>query len=485
MSKLYKFLSLSCIALSVVSCTQHSTKEPFVLKYNKKIPVSVAREDLNALKQILEEAQTSLYMYTSPEKLDSVFQSVNTFPEDSVSYLDFVRRIARYQNTIACGHSGWGHPKAYKTYRKEHMRFFPFNIKIQDQKYYINDADIAHKFDINGAEILRINGISVEEVSNRLRQHMVKDGFSNPYGVKEIEIYFRMAYSNFIDNPETFTLTLNTSSEPTKKMVIQALSLSKIDSLHQSNKPVNTHKKALDLKITSDNIGILDINSFRNGYIEHFGQTFVPYIDSVFQVLDEQHIQSLVIDLRGNTGGWTANGKHLFSYFIEEPMEYMQKVEVKKHEQYSFDSLIVSPPGYMDTFDLVLNANGLYEWKNYPSLKAIPHKHHRYKGKVYIMVDEMSRSCSAVFSALMQDHTEATLVGKETGASKCGSSAMVMAITLPNTKIPVHFSTARYYTNVKYTNNCRGIIPDIKTSHETDSEEELNALLYMIKEKHG
>lgn len=485
---LHVFIKLNLFALLVVTlsgCGQ-PPKQRFTLDYNKRIPNAIAKQDLQALKSILEEAQTSLYNYTTPEELDSVFFSVTAFKSDSVEYLDLIRRITRLQNTIACGHSGWGHPKSYKEYRKTKMVFFPLNIEIKNQNYYIKDQYSPFSYSLNGAEIKSINQIPVSQISQQLKQHMVRDGNSDPDGIEEVQQYFKMAYSNFIDNPDAFQLDI-VYKGISKTISIDALPLSEIDSLHLQSHPTTVKRipqLALNLKLYDNlNVGLFKINSFNNEYIEHFGQDFTIYTDSVFQILQSKKVETLIIDLRGNTGGWTANGKHLFSYFIDKPMEYIQKVEVKKYENYSFDSLVVSPPGYLDTFNLVLNTSGLYEWKNYPSLNVTPNNKNNYTGEVYILIDEMSRSCSAVFSALMQDYTNAYFLGQETGASKCGTSGMVMAIELPNTRIPVHFSTAKYYPNVKDHTNCRGVRPDIDLSQNQVSENpDINLVLNILKE---
>ena len=186
-----KIVSIFLIIFGCIACSHKDNLAEFKLDYNKRIPSEVAKRDLQSLKAILQEAQTSLYTYTTPEALDSVFNTIHTFTEDSISYLDLIRRITRYQNTIACGHSGWGHPKAFKTYRNIHMRFFPLNISIRNQKYFIQDTYTPLSYSLNDVEILEINNTPVKHISKILKQHMVKDGYSNRDGLIEVEKYFK------------------------------------------------------------------------------------------------------------------------------------------------------------------------------------------------------------------------------------------------------------------------------------------------------
>lgn len=434
-------------------------EKKFIIDFNKKLSPTLLQTDLKLFKLMLEEAQTSIYRYSTKEEVDAAFEKAFDAAQDSLYYLEFLRLVTGVQNTIACGHSGWGHSKAFKQFRNERMRFLPISISITDTRYFIDQVYDKNKDLVAGTELLNINGMSMEEITLRLKAHMHKDGESGLSSMRGIEQYLSMAYANFIDNPDSFTLKLSLHDSIYSTRV-EAQSLAVINA-------TKTPKEGLGIPLRlaiddASSTAVYTIKWFRNEYIAQMGQDFVAFTDSVFEEVAEQKIDTLIIDLRGNVGGWTGNGRHLFSYFINNPTPYIKRVEVKKPRGYSFEPLILHHPGWLDTFELQKNKRGLFEWTNYPSLIAEPVAANRFSGTCYVLIDHMSQSCSSVFSALMQDHTDAIFVGEETGAAKCGANGMVMTTVLPYTGIIINLSTAMYTFNVNDTANAKGIVPDVE-----------------------
>lgn len=449
-----------------------------VLDFGGTLSTSGCRADLAILKRVLEEAQTSLYRYARKAGIDRLFADADQRLSEQAEYLGVVRAVRAIQTKIACGHSGWGHNPDFQSYRDQHMRFFPLDIRIRAGRWFVlrncaRDADLPP-----GTEILRINGLSVTELTPKLRAFMYRDGHSDSLGVIDIERYFPNAYSNFIDNPDTFALEVRPANAgrwgPTQTIAVLPLPRQEIRQLRKARypQPPNRPTKPLQFEMrTPDRTGIYRIASFNNGAIAHLGQDFEAFTDSVFEILRQQATHNLVIDLRDNTGGWTGNGKYLFEYLITEKMPYIARVECRKYRDFSFEPLISHRPGYLDTFDLQLIQPDRYEWINYPSKTAVPATKNHFAGQVYVLTDGYTRSCGAVFSALLRARTAAIFVGEETGSAQCGPSGMVMGIRLPYTGLNVHFSTARYINAVPDPDNTRGVVPDFPVPHRTEADD--------------
>jgi hypothetical protein len=442
-----------------------SKGEPLAaIDFSKKLDPEWVKKDWAIFRDILEESNTSLYRYTSKNQMDSLFEATQCALTDSVFYLDFIRYFGKAFHTISCGHSHWSHNPAYLPFRNTSLHFFPLKIYALRDRYFVKQngsySTQIYPFD----EILSINGRKPPELNAMLSSHMGKDGNSGLQGRTGIERYFQMAYSNFIANPDSFHLELKRdSSDSIYTLSVAALPKSEIDSL-LSVRYTPEPKMGKPLVLTTDNntqTATYTIKWFRNEYMTLHGQDFNTFTDSVFQEIENQNIQNLIIDLRGNVGGWTANGKHLFSYFIDKPMSYIKKVEFKKTDSLSYAPLILRENGISDTMQFK-TVNGLKEWANYPSLTVIPAPKNRFGGKVYILTDDMSRSCSVIFSSMMRSHTDAEFIGEETGGAKCGQNAMLTTIQLPYTGIIIAFSTGQYTCNVSALNenDMRGIRPN-------------------------
>ncbi len=423
------------------------------------LEAKVLQEDFLVFRYILENAQTSIYRYSSKSIVDSIFESEFQRLNGASTYYKLLQSLARVQNEIACGHSGWSHHKDYYAFRNDSILLFPFEIEIENGRVYVFRNNSKNAGIQTGDQPLKLNGQPIMQVINKLKLYMVKDGNSAPDSYKDVESSFSNAYSNFMSNPDSFVIELKSGEtvviEGLKKQVIDSLRTKRYGKIPRPNKLLE-----IDV-IDSSKAAVFTIRSFNNNHLQAFGQNFIDFTDSVFNILNEREITQLVIDLRGNVGGWTANGRALFSYFIEDTLQYMNKVETKKTHYEEFEPFVVNYPGYPDTAVLKLNGD-LYQWKNYPSLVAIPVSKNRFAGKVYVLIDHLTRSCSSVFSAKMKEHNLATIIGEENGATFCGSNAMVMSFRLPHSGITVYTSTAKYSTAISDSLNSRGTIPDIK-----------------------
>ncbi|MEM6261542.1 MAG: S41 family peptidase [Bacteroidota bacterium] len=435
------------------------------ISFTQKLPPQLIKQDMLLLHHMLKEAHTGLYRYASTSQVDSLFDASLCIAADSMTYLEFIRQVARTFNTIACGHSGWGHSSAFRQFRTDSMKFFPLRMHVIGDQFFVKFNSAEDLYLQSFDEIREINGEAPSAIIRQLKQHMYKDGNSGGGGRSEIGTYFHMAYANFIDTPDSFRLRILRRVDREEEIVVlPALPLSTINDHLQERYPDELHspaKESLRLEVDGQNgLAVCTIESFNTEYLKARGQHFESFIDSVFEEISSQQISSLILDLRGNTGGWTANGKYLFEHFINEPTGYISEVVFKQSDSFSFEPFIQHGPGIVDTFQLMPRADGLFEWTNYPSLQAIPQPGNRFSGKVCILTDDMTRSAAAVFSSLMQAHTGAIFVGQETGGAKVGQNGMVMGAQLPHTGVFVHFATARYTCNVPDSSGTRGVIPD-------------------------
>ena len=431
--------------------------------FNQYLSQKEAFQDLQILKHVLEEANTSLYLYSSKRRIDSLFNSFIIRDSDSISYFQFTKNLAVLFSEIGCMHSGWGHPDAYKAFRTSKLKFLPLELKIIDHQLFIYKN---YSLDSNiklGSRIVEINNQSSEELIDELKKYMISDADNPRIKERAVSDYFPMAYSNFIAKPDSFKLILDQELE--REVSCNALSKYEIDSIKNlgRGKILETKNKALHFEVLEeDKIAVFTISSFNNTIISHFNQNFVLFTDSVFLELKKEKIENLIIDIRGNFGGWTGNGKHLFSYFIDDSTAYIESVYSKKQRDFSFSPILKSSPEYADS---MLFVNGY--WTNYPNLWAYP-QINGYQGKTIVIIDENSKSCSSIFSSLMKEHEKAVFIGSETGGAECGSNGMTCSISLPHSNIGITFSTALYKTAIAKISE-EGVKPDIAIKEDPKS----------------
>ena len=168
-----------------------------------------------------------------------------------------------------------------------------------------------------------------------------------------------------------------------------------------------------------DNIGYIGINTFSSLTDDQFTEALYG--------LENQGVNSLIIDLRGNGGGYLSTVTNIISRFVDTKSVIYQIKDRKKTEKF-----------------YSLNDNTL----NY---------------KVVILIDENSASASEIMCSALQEQYGAILVGKTT----YGKGTVQEMRNLPNNTM-FKFTTEEWLTSKGNSINDVGVKPD----YEIDLGEE-------------
>ena len=180
-------------------------------------------------------------------------------------------------------------------------------------------------------------------------------------------------------------------------------------SVKRSNDP-----ELLDFEIIRDKIPLNSINAAymldnHVGYIklDRFAQESTAEFKEAFGKLQAQGMQSLVFDLRGNTGGYLNTAIELVDQFLTE------------------DKLIVFTEGIHSPRQ---------EWRSTPTGLYTT-------GKLVVLIDEGSASASEILSGAMQDHDRGVVIGRRS----FGKGLVQRPFNLPDGS-QIRLTTSRYHT---------------------------------------
>ena len=123
-------------------------------------------------------------------------------------------------------------------------------------------------------------------------------------------------------------------------------------------------------EMLDDNIGYIGVSLFGK-------QTFSQFSDAL-EKLEKDNMKSLIIDLRGNTGGYLSTVKDMLELFVDKG-QVLYKIQ---------------------------NSDGIKEYKS--NVK------NDIDYKVVILIDSGSASASEIMAAAMKENLNATLIGKTT-----------------------------------------------------------------------
>lgn len=206
----------------------------------------------------------------------------------------------------------------------------------------------------------------------------------------------------------------------------------KSSSIKTSTIVIKRKNSELSFNVTKENITLFSVNSEmmnsgnnKIGYINVtlFGQKTYVQFSNALKKLEKQNMDSLIIDLRGNSGGYLSTVTQMLSIFLDKGT-VIYKMQTKKE---------------ITEYTSIMNGK-----KDY---------------KIVILIDENSASASEIMSAAMKEKYGATLVGKTTyGKGTVQSTADLSDGTM------IKYTIQKWLTPNGESIDGKGINPDYEIS---------------------
>ena len=165
---------------------------------------------------------------------------------------------------------------------------------------------------------------------------------------------------------------------------------------------------------SANGTGYLKINSFQ--------KTTVSELDTALFNLDRQQMRSLIIDLRGNPGGWLDAAVSVADRFVGE-------------------GIIVSTRG----------KNGI-ENQNYTAVRG-----GTWQVPLYLLIDGDSASASEIFAGAVRDHDRGTLIG----ATSYGKGSVQGLFHTKSFPAGVRLTVSKFYSPSGSAISERGVTPHV------------------------
>lgn len=449
-----KIISLVIFTIALNHVVQGQTSPTGM---NDKLPVDLLKEDFRTLRSKLESSQPGLYLYTSKDSLDKIFDVMENSISEPMTSIEFFRTIAPLNGILRNLHTRIWPSAEYENAIMNNLPGFPFDIYWHKGQMYVLRNHSENESILLGSEIKSINGESAGTIFQKILDCRVRDGFNETYPLAQASRNFGYYYAQLIGTPEAFKLGLSMPDGADTVIEVQAVTALAIDksriekydrkfAQYSGDWDAWIEKKEMPLKLEmKGDVAIMTVRTFYFPILEESGQNYEEFFKKSFAEIVGSKIKSLIIDLRNNHGGSDPVGMALMSHLHDSTFYYYNKRStfikpntkfVKKGNMYE------------------IKGKGIWTGRVKPAKNI-------YKGAVYVLMNGYSVSATGEFIGHLKNINRAIFIGEEAGGNPVTfTGGESLALDLPHSHITGTIPFQWVEMNVRLKNTGHGVIPD-------------------------
>jgi C-terminal processing protease CtpA/Prc len=461
------FIAL-CLLVCASSCTVNKGFSP-----TKKYSPEELQEDYKLFRDVLEESHPSLYWYAPKDSVDRAFAIGASKLNDSLPEYKFRYVLSYVLAQIHCGHTSVRASKQATRYSdRTRIPMFPLNIKAwQDTVVVTSTLSRKDSNLVRGVLLKSIDGRPISEVMDSMFMHLSADGYNTTHKYQSLSNsgVFRSMYASIygvksktpIEYIDT-TGVLRMSDISLGSLITDTAQLRQLIQRQQQQTKKERKKEARqsmrNMRIdTATNTAVLEVNTFATG------NKLRGFFKSSFKKMRKDHINNLVVDMRGNGGGSVVLSNLLTKYISEKPFKIADslyavanKSRYKEYEENYFLNRLFF------IFLARKKKDGHYHFSHFEGRYFKPKKKNHFEGTTYIVIGGNTFSAASLFTKALITQDDVIVVGEETGGGAYGNTAwLIPDITLPNTKVRFRLPLFRLVID-KDAERGRGVRPEVE-----------------------
>lgn len=454
----------------------------------KKLSPKKMKKDYKVFLKTLD-AHPDPYTKTSKEDFNKIVEEVEQNISTELDQIDFYKNLARTIASFRDGHSSVYMPKNWLTSIRKKHGVFPYEVFLSDDNELFLIKTYAEDQPPLGMKILSINDMPVEEFVETVSPYISYETI--PFRNDKISRSFEFLLYVVFKQVDQLTLKFESSELKISNMKYNDWYWQKKDLREEREKRISIGEP-YDFEIIKPGIAKIDIFSFAVPDAERYR----IFLDKIFKKIKKNDVHSIIIDVRGNYGGYPKVASQLFHYIHEGHFKTMAKSSMKvsfPYRSYYTDRY----PGiqsstyrfpqrrhFVDLESIIRGKLGSYIDEAAFFNEQPKTEKHEFQGKCYVLIDRKSYSASSAFASTFQCYNMGLLIGEPTGGTKI-FRANAFPKELQRTKFTVRVSTAKKFTACFNQEN-EPVIPNLEVKpsildrvHNIDSQ--LNTTLRVIK----
>lgn len=437
-----KFLQLSIIFLlfnSTISIAQ------------KHFSSDKIRNDLLFLKNRFDAMHPGLYRYTTKTSYDSLYAHLYANAEQSMTFQQAFRYVAPLVTAVKDGHTSYRFPKKY--YGKK-PKMIPIYVRAIDEKILLHYNGSADSTMQRGDEIISINNEPIDEIIERLKTTFGTDNDNSTTKKLYTTQSFANFYLKYYGMSDSTKITYKKPTDDTLRVNILANIPSQESIKIVAKRYKNALRKNFDYKIldSTQRIAYLSITSFsmKGNPLDVLQFKFRKMLKKRFKSIKNDKIDYLIVDFKGNGGGFIPNISRFLRYVSPQPFVLTDTLSFKKKAFQKVAPLYSIFPPLVTRLTFKKSEDGNYFYRK-PSKPTIyqPKKSNFYSNKLFFLMDGGSYSATTFTLGLAKDLGLGTFIGEQAGGANWGSFAGSWNdFRLPNTKIRIHMPLYKIMHNL-------------------------------------
>jgi len=459
------------LALLLISCAATTPPPPDpAAVLQKTYEPGVLRGDLEYLWETLNEVHPDLYALTDREQLVRQYRQIDSSLTRPLTRVEFYLKIAPLISNIKDGHTYLSLPFHPDILAEMPSVLFPLDLAfIQEKTYILRDYTTTDSA-LVGAELLAINGEPIDRIIGDFSTFL--QGETTSFIKKSLESdLFKIMYWMFYPEESLWWITYRTPDGREATEPISGITGNELVRLRTALGEMSRIAYALHI-LPEQQTAIMTVHTFR-------GPELKAFYRKAFRKIRRARVQHLIIDLRDNLGGNTANADELLSYLTETPLHPISVVRMKVSSQlkqynrrYLSDIFLWARLYLFNTrfHQIFTHQNGTLVDINVNDAIQPKRKRLRFDGDVYVMTNGHSFSAGAYFPTFVKHYNLGCVVGSETGGLSGGSFGERISVALPTTNISLGISTIILKTKPLNQFSKHGVIPDFSIRRDISKE---------------
>lgn len=292
------------------------------------------------------------------------------------------------------------------------------NYLGDDYTTYLNSSDTSELSEkLSG----KYQGIGVELIEGNKINKIFEDSPAEECGLQVGDIIVK------VNDKDVKTYTANEIANEIKSIKDNKFRLT----VNRGEEEISFELSLKELNIPAIEAKVIENNEKRIGYIyiSTFSNTVYEQFNNKLKELEESHIDSLIIDVRNNTGGYLKAATDIASLFLEKGKVIYSLDSKNKKETYKDETA---------------------ESRNY---------------QISVLINESSASASEILSAALKESYNAILIGKKSyGKGKVQQTASLKDGSM------YKYTSAKWLTPNGVCIDKKGINPDYEINLQINEE---------------